>query len=335
MHPSPSLQLLSLINGFQVSQAICVAARLGIPDLLGEGERDLPGLATATATHAPTLYRLLRALADLGILHERPGRRFALLPLGTSLRSDVASSRNAWACLVGRPMYFQAWAHLLASIESGNTAFDKAHGMSVWDFRAQRPEEAETFDRAMATITEEVAETVLAGLDFARYRSVVDIGGGQGTFIARILDAHRHINGVLFDLPHVIDRAAGCIAAAGLADRCELVGGSFFDGVPEGADAYLLKWVLHDWADDEAAAILRSCRRAIAPGGSLIIVEHLVGEPNDGLASKLMDLNMLVITGGMERTCEEFAALLQQSGFELARHVRSEATVDILEATPV
>jgi hypothetical protein len=333
MH-SASLQLLSLINGFQVSQAICVAARLGIPDLLGKGEQTLIALAAATRAHAPSLYRLLRALAAIGILRERADRQFSLLPLGESLRSDVASSRNAWACLVGRPMYFHAWANLLASIESGETAFDKAHGMSVWDFRAQRPEEAEAFDRAMATITEDVAEAVLAVFDFARYRGVADIGGGQGAFIARILGAHPAMNGILFDLPHVIERAAPRIEAAGVADRCRLVGGSFFEDVPAGADAYLLKWILHDWGDDEAIAILTSCRRAIAPGGSLIIVEHLVGEPNEGLASKLMDLNMMVITGGVERTREEFATILRRAGFALTRVVQTRTAADLLEAVP-
>jgi hypothetical protein len=334
MHPSASLQLLSLINGFQVSQAICVAARLGIPDLLSRGEQDLPELAAATRTHPPSLYRLLRALAAVGVLHERPERRFALLPLGDPLRSDASSSRNAWACLVGRPMYFQAWANLLGSIESGETAFDKAHGMSVWDFRAQRPEEAQTFDRAMATITEEVAEAVLSVFDFARYQTVADIGGGQGTFIGRILARHRAIDGVLFDLPPVIERAAAWIQAAGLADRCRLVGGSFFEGVPAGADAYLLKWILHDWGDEEAVAILKSCRGAIATGGSLIIVEHLVGEPNEGLASKLMDLNMMVITGGVERTRDEFTKILRQAGFALSRVVQTRTAANILEAMP-
>jgi hypothetical protein len=334
MQSSASLQLLSLINGFQVSQAICVAARLGIPDLLSKGEQSLPALAAATRAHAPSLYRLLRALAAIGVLHERADRRFALLPLGEALRSDVGSSRNAWACLVGRPMYFHAWANLLGSIESGETAFDRAHGKSVWDFRAQQPEEADAFDRAMASITEEVAMAVVSVFDFARYRTVADIGGGQGTFIARILGAHPKMNGILFDLPRVIERSATCIEAAGLAERCRLIGGSFFDGVPAGADAYLLKWILHDWGDDQAVAILKSCRRAIAPAGSLIVVEHLVGEPNESLASKLMDLNMMVITGGVERTREEFVAILRRAGFELARVVQTRTSADIIEALP-
>jgi hypothetical protein len=324
-----------MINGFQVSQAISVAATLSIPDLLRYGARDCSALAKASGSHERSLYRLLRTLAAVGVLDEKPDRRFSLTLLGEHLRSDVLSSQSVWARLLGRPMYYRAWSGLLDSIRTGEIAFNKVHGISVWDFRAQRPEETAAFDNAMATITDRVAEAVLLAYDFGHYTTVIDIGGGHGAFIARILRAYPALRGILFDQPHVVEHAKCSSPLSAVIDRCEIVGGNFFESVPANADAYLLKWIVHDWNDNDAVSILKSCRRAIGPGGTLIVVECLIGECNEGVEGKLMDLNMMVITGGVERTREEYASILEAAGFRLARIVPTPTLINVIEAIPV
>lgn len=335
MSPDLSAQLLTLINGFQVSQAISVAATLGIPDLLRDGPKAPRCLAMATDTHPPSLYRLLRALAAIGILDEQDDGQFALTSLGQPLRSDVPASKSAWARLVGRPSYYHAWCDLIGSIRTGETAFDRVHGMSVWDFRARQPDETAIFDRAMATITDEIAEAVLSVSDFARFSTVVDVGGGEGAFIARVLATYPSVQGILFDQAHVIARAKEALEAAGTFRRCHTVAGNFFEAVPEGGDAYLLKWILHDWNDEDAIAVLRSCRSAIRDDGTLIVVDHIVGPRNEGREGKLMDLNMMVMTGGIERTREEFAAIFHAAGFRLTRVARTNTPVSVIEGRPL
>ena len=185
------------------------------------------------------------------------------------------------AQLVGGKSYWQAWGDLLYAVRTGNTAFDHVHGCGVWEHRAQHPAEGEVFDRAMAARTEQFAEAVLAACDFSRFAHVVDVGGGDGTLLAKILAAHPRIHGTLFDQPHVIARASDqCLSRSGVSTRCKAVGGNFFAGVPEGGDAYLLKWILHDWDDTASVDILRACRRAMKPDGALIVFERLIGPPN-------------------------------------------------------
>jgi SAM-dependent methyltransferase len=327
-------ELARLINGYQVSQAIHVAATLGIPDLLGDGPRSSGALAGATQTHPAALYRLLRALSTVGILAEQGDRQFSLAPLGERLRSNTFSSANAWAKLVGRPNYWHAWGGLLGGVKTGTIPFENVHGATVWAYRAQRPDEADIFNRAMAAITNQIADAVASAHDFSCYTKLVDIGGGEGSFIAGILAEHPALAGILFDQPAVVARASDRLDHAGVSDRCQVVGGNFFDSVPEGGDAYLLKWILHDWSDDNAIAILRCCRRAMRPGGRLVIVEHLIGPHNTGREGKFMDLNMMVITGGVERTREEFARIFEAAGFELTRVTHTETPISIIEGVP-
>lgn len=333
MSDNLSSQLMKLVNGFQVSQAICVAATLGIPDLLRHGPRRSDELAVAANVHAITLYRLLRALAAVGVLEEHKDRHFALTALGDLLRSDVPSSKNAWARLMGQSNYWMAWQDLLGSVRTGKTAFQRVHGMSVWDYRAQHSREAETFDRAMGTVTDEIADAVLQVLDFSEFGTIVDVGGGEGAFLAKLLSAYSNLRGIVFDQPHVIAKAAPHMSGAAGA-RCEMVGGDFFKAVPAGADVYLLKWILHDWEDDSAIAILRSCRRAMAASSKLILVEYLLAPPNEGADGKFMDLNMMVITGGLERTREEYARLLGEGDFKLVETRGTSLQVGVLVAQP-
>jgi SAM-dependent methyltransferase len=310
--------LMELILGFQVSHAIHVAATLGVADLLASGPMTSAALATATQTHPQALYRLLRALAAVGVLNEDAERGFALTPVGAHLRSDIAGSCAPMAELMGLRSFWAAWGDLAYAVRTGNTAFDHVHGRGVWEYRAQHPEEAELFDRAMAARSEQSIDAVLAAGDFGRFAHVVDVGGGDGTLLARILAANPHARGTLFDQPPTAARAGPLLASLGLAERCRAVGGNFFVAVPDGGDAYVLKNILHDWDDTAAGGILASCRRAMRPGARLIVLEHVVGPPNAAARGKLLDLHMLVMNGGRERSRDEFAALLHQAGFRLA-----------------
>jgi hypothetical protein len=330
-----SSHLMRLITGFLVSQAISVAATLGIPDLLGSGPQRCDDLAIATRAQPDALYRLLRALASVGVLEERDDRQFALSPMGHLLRSDVVSSRGACACLIGQSNYWNAWGDLLDCVRTGQTAFDKVHGTSVWTYRAEHPDIAATFDRAMGTTTESIATAVLAVLDLGRYNTIVDVGGGEGAFLTRLLGTYPTMRGVVFDQPHVVARVKQRLDCGALAARCEVVGGDFFEAVPANADAYLLKWISHDWDDQKAVDILRSCRRAMKAGSRLIVVEYVIASSNEGSEAKFMDLNMMVITGGIERTRDEFERLFAATGFKLIDLVVTTMHAAVLVAEPV
>jgi hypothetical protein len=328
-------ELRRLINGLQVSQALSVAATLGVADQLAAGPRTSDDLARESGADPDALYRLLRAVAAVGVLREEDGRRFALTELGEPLRSDVPGSLAGWAEFVGRPVFWQSWGALLHSIRTGENAFQHVHGTDSWSWRAERPEENAAFDRAMVSLTSGANRALLEAYDFGRYSTVVDVGGGSGALIASLLGAHPAMGGVLFDQPHVIGSAHDVLAAAGVAERCSVVGGSFFDGVPEGGDAYLLKSIIHDWEDPEAIAIMQACRRAASDDAVLLLIERDLGAPNETPAAKLSDLNMLVNPGGRERSAEEYAALLDAAGFRLAAATPTAAGLSVFEAAAV
>jgi hypothetical protein len=331
----PTVALRRLVNGYQVTQAIHVAATLGIADLLAEGPRDAQQLAEATSTHAPSLLRVLRALASVGVLHEDGDGRFALTEIGACLRSDAPDPVGGWAAFVGRPAHFAAWGNLLHTVRTGENAFAAVHGSDVWAYRAAHPEEGASFDRAMTDITRRANRHLLEAYDFSALGHVVDVGGGQGALVAALLTAHPHMRGVVFDLAHVVADAPTLLRAAGVADRCEVVAGSFFeDPLPAGADAYLLKAIVHDWEDDEAVAILRACRTAVRPDSLLLVVDRDLGAPNEDADAKLSDLNMMVGTGGRERTREEFAALFAAAGFALERTIPTGIGLSVFEGRP-
>jgi hypothetical protein len=317
MTSDPRLDLLGLINGFQITQAIHVASTLRVADHLKDGARPVGELATLTRSHPNSLYRLLRALAAVGVFHEGEGRTFALTPMGDCLRSDSATSIGAWAEVVGSPYVWQAWGHLLHSVQTGENAFQDLNGKDVWQFRAEHPQHGATFDRAMTEHSRGSAEAVIRAYDFSSFAHIVDIGGGQGSLLSAILRAHPHIRGTLFDQPAVVTGARAVLAERGVIERCDIVGGSFLETVPKGGDAYLMRVVIHDWEDPEAVAILKVCRRAMCDTAKLLLIERLVAPPNDMPATKFSDLNMLVMPGGRERTREEFSDLFAAAGFEL------------------
>lgn len=317
--------------GHQVSQAIHVAATLGLADLLADGPRTSDDLAEATGSNPRALYRLMRALATVGVFHEEECRRFALGPLGDPLRSDAPDSLTGWATYVGRPYYREAWSALEHSIRTGENAFSHVHGTNVWDYRAQRPDENEIFDRAMQALTGLTNRALLDAYDFGRFGTVVDVGGGNGALIAAVLEEYPDLRGVVFDQPQVVARAPSVLEAAGVADRCSIVGGSFFDAVPKEGDAYVLKSIIHDWEDEEAVAILRVVRQT---DGVVLLVERDLGAPNENPAAKFSDLNMLVAPGGRERTLDEYAALFESAGYQLAGSTPTAAGMSVIEGEP-
>ncbi len=308
---------------------------LGIADRLRDGPRSVDELAEATGTHAPTLYRLLRALASVGIFAEDADGRFSMTLPAEYLRTDAPGSLSAWATFIGRPYTWSTWAHLLDSVKTDEPAFPKLHGATSWEYRAARPEEGAIFDAAMTGLSSLAAEAVVQGFDFSQIGVLVDVGGGHGELLAAILKANPTLRGILFDQPHVVAGARALLEQAGVADRCEVVGGSFFEAVPEGADAYLLKSVIHDWDDAAAAEILGKCRAAMPETGRLLLVERLVGPPNEPDPAKFSDLNMLVELGGRERTAEEFEKLYAEAGFELTDVIETGSPYRVIEGTPV
>jgi hypothetical protein len=334
MDETPGATLGRLIVGFQVSQAIHVAATLGIADLLAESPRTSDELAVATDSDAASLYRLLRALAAVGVFREDEGKRFALTAMGELLRSDAPGSLRGWAEFVGRRYFLEAWSHLEHSIRTGENAFQHVHGTDVWSYRAERPGESAIFDRAMESLTGASNRALLDAYDFGRFGTLVDVGGGNGALLVALLGEFTAMRGVVFDQPHVVVNAAAVLERAGVADRCEIVGGSFFDEVPAGGDAYVLKSIIHDYDDEQAAAILSVCRRALATDGALLLIERIVGPPNEDPRTKFSDLNMLVAPAGRERTLEEWEALLVRSGFRLEKANPSASGLAVIEATP-
>ena len=318
-----------MVNGYQVTQAIHVAAVLGIADLLADGPRSSDDLAAATGAHAPSLHRVLRALASIGVLREDDDGRFTLTEIGRCLRSDAPDPVGGWAAYVGGHAHFAAWGNLLHAVRTGESAFRSVHGADVWDYRARHPEDGARFDRAMTDNTRRTNRRLLEAYDFGPLHLVVDVGGGHGALLGALLSAHPQMRGVLFDLPHVVAGAA--VDAA----RCEVVGGSFFDAVPPGADGYVLKAILHDWEDEDAVHILRACRSAAPAHAALLVVERDLGAANESPDAKFSDLNMMVGPGGRERTYDDFAALFGAGGFALRRAVPTGMGFSVFEGRPV
>jgi steroid delta-isomerase-like uncharacterized protein len=328
------IAMRGLVNGFQVSQAISVAATLGVADQLAGGPRSSVEVAAVTGCDPRALHRLLRALAAVGVFVEDDAERFGLGALGEYLRADGQPSIAGWASYIGSEAYWSAWGNLLHSVRTGENAFVAVHGVDPWQYRANRPELSALFDRAMVSLTALVSQAVIAAYDFGGFDVVVDVGGGTGAFLADILVSNPAARGVLFDQSHVVAGAPDLLSAAGVDARCDVVGGSFFDSVPDGGDVYVMKSVIHDWDDERAEAVLRTCRRHLSPSAVLVLVERVLAPPNEGAPGKLSDLNMLVSPGGQERTLSEYTALLERCGFGSVREVPTRGVVSVIEARP-
>jgi hypothetical protein len=311
-------EIRRLLSGIRLSQSVSVLASLGVPDVLANGPRPVEDIASAVGADPATLYRLLRTLAAAGLLVESAGRTFELTDVGVALRSDVEGSVRDQAILFGRPYVVDAWGNLEHSIRTGENAFTALHGEDVWAWRAHEPLEGSAFNRAMASASAPVGPALARAFEFARVATVADIGGGSGTLLAAVVAAHPHLRGILFDQPAVVAESAPVLESFGVAGRVDAVGGSFFERVPA-ADVYLVKAILHDWPDRESIRILRTMSDAAPADASLLVIERVLGGPNEDLEGKLMDLHMLVMPGGMERTLDEWRELFGAGGWDLVR----------------
>jgi hypothetical protein len=327
--------MLQLMSGFWLARAIYLAAKLGLADLMQAEPQTTAALAAATGTHAPALSRVLRALASAGIFAEDEQGRFTLTPLAATLQTNVPGSLRAWAMVQLGEEHYQAWGDLLYSVQTGESAFTHVFGTGVWPYRAQHPEHARLFDEAVAHVSSLHHATVLASYPFAKLTRVVDVGGGEGGLLVALLQAHPGMQGVLCELPHVAAKAQRRIAEAGLAERCAVVAGDVFTAVPGGGDAYVLARVLHTCDDDRAVALLTSCHRAMAPQSRLLLLERVlparVHPSPTAQTVTLADLNLMVLSGGRERTAAEYRALCQAAHFELTQIIATPSGMSVIE----
>jgi SAM-dependent methyltransferase len=332
----PALLLRRLIGSYRITHAIKAAAQLGIADHLGERPQSASELAARLRVNPQALYRLLRTLAGIDLLADAGDGRFTLTPVGACLRRDAPDGMRAWALCEGAEYYQGAWMNLLHAVETGETAFEHTHGETFYQYLARRPEAGHGFSQAMLDYARLIAAAVVDGYDFAGVRRVVDIGGSHGHLLQAILRANPTVSGVLFDRPAVVERAGERLLGTELAGRAELVAGDFFESLPAGGDLYLLSRILMDYDDDASVRLLENCYRAMTPGGRVLIVQLLMPEPGGGAREPLFeaavsDLNMLVLTGGRERTEGEYRTLLGRAGFRLARVVPTRALVSLIE----
>jgi hypothetical protein len=331
-NPTPPL-LFQMTTSYWISQAIYVAAKLGIADSLKDGPQSCAALATLTGADAPSLFRLMRALSSVGIFSQVGKDRFALSRLAQSLQTEVDGSLRAMVITIGE-IHYQACGNLLHSVQTGSPAFNHVFGTSLFDYLQQNADAADAFNQAMTNLSSMLAYAVLMAYDFAGISSIVDIGGGHGKLLGKILQFNPDMRGTVFDMPSTIETANQQPGKNACCGRCSYVTGDFFTSVPEGADAYLLCGVIHDWDDERAITILRNCRAAMAEKSKLLLVDMVVPDATSPSFSKLLDLNMLVMNGGRERTKAEFCALLDAADYKLTKIVPTMAPQSVMEAVP-
>ncbi|ADO74699.1 methyltransferase [Stigmatella aurantiaca] len=328
----PAQQMFELVASYWKTQLVAAVARLGLADHLGSGTRSSDELAREAKASPDGVYRLLRGGVAIGLFEEKPPRTFTLTPLGACLRTSVPGSMADWAITQADRVHWLPWGQLHEAVRTGQPMTRQTLGADGWEYLSQHPEEAAYFARAMGDLSTFVASDVARVHDFSRYARVADVGGSEGALLTVVLRAFPHCRGILFDLPHVIEGARKRLKAEGLADRTQVVGGNFFEPVLPEADAYLLKNVLHDWDDASCTLLLSQIHRAAPTGGRLLVVESVI--PDDGRASAtaLMDLNMLVMAGGRERTASAYKALLASASWELERITPAGSMVSVIEA---
>lgn len=329
--PLPAV-MLNLSIGHWIASLVYVAAKLKIADLLERGPRSPEDLAQATGVQAPELYRVLRALASVGVFAETKGGRFKLTPLAATLQTGRPDSLHGFALMANERYNWEAFEALFDGVETGDIPFVRAHGLPLFEYLQEHPEERKRYGEAMTSLSGTENPAVAAAYRFAGLRTLVDVGGGHGSLLATILKASPKLKGVLFDLPSVIARARQDrhITAKGIAERCSVEGGSFLEAVPKGGDAYIMKYILHDWDDDTSVKILANCRAAMGEKAKVLVVDNVIPPGNDPFWGKLLDIRMLVI-GGRERTKKEFGELFGRAGLRLTRIVRTKCPLSIVE----
>jgi hypothetical protein len=328
----PHVQLVEMATASFITMIVHGAAKFAIADHLADGPKTTEALALATRTHAPSLYRLMRTLAALGILSEGPLHTFSLTLLGEALKKDAPGAARETILTFGGPHIWLGMSEFPYSVQTGKTGVEKVYGMSAFDWLAQHPEEASYFSKAMIGVHGAEPPAVAAAFDFPRSGTLVDVGGATGHMLTTVLARHSGLRGVLFDMPHVAKEAAELIASRGLSSRITVETGSFFERVPTGADLYLLSHIIHDWSEAQCLTILENCRNAMNPGGRLLVVEMVLPPGNTMHPGKILDMMMLVGAGGQERTQEEYRALLDEAGFELTRVIPTQSPVSVIEA---
>lgn len=331
---SPETTVLRLLRGPWIAQSIHIAAKLGLADLVKNEPKPISELAQATGTHATSLYRLLRLLASVGIFTEVAAGHFGLTPLAATLRTDVPGSLNALATIYGEEMFWQPWGQIGHSIKTGEIAFAHVFGKSLYAYLAERPATALLFDHAMSGLVSGVAKAVAATYSFSSLRRIVDVGGGNGTLISAILHTYPETVATLMDLGPVVEHAKRQLAEAGLTNRCECVAGDFFQAVPAGGDAYILSTVICNWDEERAITLLKNCHRAMTKGSKLLLVEIVLPPGDTPSPGKMLDLQMMVITGGRDRTEAEYRTLLEAADFTLTQVVPTLSERSVIEATP-
>jgi DNA-binding transcriptional ArsR family regulator len=329
-----NIALLEIAQGAWLTQAVYVAARLGIADELRDGPRSASDVASAVGADPGATYRLMRALAANGLLKLRRDGRFSLTRVGHALRRDYDGSMAPMIKMVGHPSHWEHWGNLLYAVKTGESAAEDVRGMPVFDYLETVPEYARVFNDAMTGVSAMAIETTVPAYPFADHRLIVDVGGGHGALLAAVLGQAPDARGVLFDLPSVIEGAGPELDRAGVSHRCTKTGGSFFEAVPDGGDAYLMKTIIHDWDDEKSLTILRNIRTAIDPGGKLLLFEMVLPEGAPPHPGMLLDLEMLVHPGGRERTADEYRDLLSRAGFRMTRVIGTAGPMSIVEAVP-
>jgi SAM-dependent methyltransferase len=322
-----------MVSGKWISQAVGTVVEVGVPDQLAKGARQCSDIAREAGVSEDGLYRLLRALASLGLFAESADRRFKLTSMGQLLRSDHPESLAGYARFTAHDITWRPWGHLGYSVKTGMPAFDHVFSTSIFEHFSRNPEAAAVFDDAMTSISTTEARATSEAYDFKGIEVLMDVAGGHGLLLATVLRRHKKMRGMLFDLPHVAAGAAATFTRAGIAGRVRIESGDFFKELPSGADAIIMKHIIHDWDDDSATRILQACHRALGPRGKVLIVDSVVPAGNVPHYGKLLDLEMLVLTPrGRERTKAEFIRLLRGAGFRLSRVIATDSPFSIVEA---
>lgn len=327
--------LLDLTQGSVITQALYVAARLSIADILSDGPLAAAEIAKRADANPEAVYRLLRLLSGYSVFAEGEDGRFGLTPMASALRDDAPDSMRGIALLMGHPLFREDWGHLLTSVRTGEPSLPTLRGMGAFEFLMANPEYRIAFFQGMGNLSAPETDPVVAAYDFSRFRTIVDLGGGRGALLAGILNRANGSTGILFDHPQATADAADVIKAAGVAGRCTIENGSYFETVPAGADAYLLKHTLHDFSEPQIRAVLKNVRNAINPSGALFVIEYVLPEGNERHIGNIIDMWLLLMLGAKERTRQQYADLLASEGFRLTSIIPTTSPVSIIQAEPV
>jgi hypothetical protein len=331
--PPAHVSILQLLNGAHVAGAVSCLAQLGISDLIENAPKSAEELASQIGADPQALYRLMRATASVGVLSEGPNGKFSQTPMSTVLRSNATPSLRSLAIMGGREWHGRGWSHLEYCVRTGKQALEQIYGAPIFEYLKQNPAEGQIFNDAMTQYSMIDSPAVADAYNFDGIRSIVDVAGGHGLLLATILKRNPQMRGTLYEMPHVLEGARNGPLKL-VMERCTLASGDMFSSVPAGADAYIMKHIIHDWPDDRCVQILKACRKSVNPGGKLLVVDNVIHPGNDFSPGKFLDLQMLIFPSGCERTEKQFRALLVAAGWQLSRIIPTAAAESIVEGIP-